>query len=80
MQFNQTNNNEGDVNNAIGEPPWIRCADRLPVKSGRYMAYVPAIKFVTICHYVSDLAEWDMANKVTYWMPLPLSPKEEQHV
>ena len=65
---------------------WVSVADRLPPERGRYIVYATIYftnhegkqgSFKMVC--ISQYSEWegfDVAKKVTHWMPLPEPPKE----
>lgn len=59
---------------------WISVTDRLPQKMEDVLAWDG--KSMRICWFDWGFDEWcsynDRAEGITYWMPLPEPPKEEE--
>ncbi len=73
-----------------GKPKWIPVTERLPEKSGRYLALTPSkvrcdkyfewlIRYDPKCGFYDYDSEWGdiPMDDVTHWMPLPEPPKGE---
>lgn len=58
------------------QPRWIPVQERLPEEDGYYLVCCQPYKaqWVTMQHYSPDSA---FSGSVTYWMPLPEPPKED---
>lgn len=52
---------------------WINVKDRMPEKDGRYLV-VESILYSWVCVCSLRNGKWDSDN-ISYWMPLPESPK-----
>lgn len=58
---------------------WVKCADRLPEKSGRYLAVVRGIARIGYFD-IRAMGEWFVTDVVdrrpTHWAPLPEPPED----
>lgn len=54
---------------------WIKCSERMPIESGRYLAYSPESNLVCICFYNEDLHQ--LKSNITHWQYLPLPPENK---
>ncbi|HCR4030179.1 TPA: DUF551 domain-containing protein [Morganella morganii] len=62
---------------------WIKCSERMPEESGRYLCYVEEVNCLGKSHYQWNCS-WNgecfrddaLSGRVTHWMPLPQPPEE----
>lgn len=66
------------VPSAQPEPHWIPCSERLPEEEGQYLVTKSRAgkKSVDFAIYF-EIYEWNKADPVVAWMPLPKPWKEE---
>ncbi|MBT0520909.1 DUF551 domain-containing protein [Morganella morganii] len=62
---------------------WIKCSEKMPEESGRYLCYVEEVNCLGKSHYQWNCS-WNgecfrddaLSGRVTHWMPLPQPPEE----
>lgn len=61
---------------------WISVKDRLPNKSGHYLAYIKNRNAIYVEKWENNLwflyDWWGITDDITHWMPFPEPPKEEE--
>ena len=54
---------------------WIKCVEQMPLKDGRYLVYVPYMKWVG----VSSMRQGKFDDRTaSHWQELPLKPEVEE--
>ena len=73
------------LENGVTVQEWISVDDRLPEEKANCIVYYKHAFCddenhigICVCFYDGDEFQMDFAHKVTHWMPIPESPKEEQ--
>ena len=72
------------LENGVTVQEWISVDDRLPEEKANCIVYYKHAFCddenhigICVCFYDGDEFQMDFAHKVTHWMPIPESPKEE---